>query len=498
MSSLARSALGGVASNWAGSAVLILAQIASTAVTARLIAPHEFGAYATAQAAAGIAGYFTMNAIGSGLLRRSRLGPSTVGTATVLSLASSAVVAVAVWAGASPWAHSWGVPDAARVVRVIAISLFLTSAATVPAALIRRRLRFGTAVVVETGSQVIALAAGVVLAFHLHSALALALGQVVGASALLVGSVGMTKGELRLGFDRGDAREVFTFAGQVSVLNFSSYLANTAPGWFVARVFGASVLGLYSRASLIVGLPLTYLITSVMKVLYPIYGRVRDDVVRTKILLDEGLTLTTGFVWPLFALVAGASPLVVRILLGERWHSAAPLVALTALIACGDIGCGLLTNAAEAFGWMRLVAMRQIAFFSGVAATLATVHVARLGLNWVLVGVAASQWAAYILTLVPFVRLRFLRARSVAVAQAIHAGVALAAYGVVVACVRAVEGAPLAVQAVTVAVVATAVYATILVSRSWYPAGRVLGRRLAQVAPAAIGWPLLRLKASAR
>ena len=81
MSSLTRSALGGVAWTWAGSGVLVVAQIASTAATARLVAPREFGVYATAQAAAGIAGYFTMGALGSGLQRRSQLGEKTAGTA---------------------------------------------------------------------------------------------------------------------------------------------------------------------------------------------------------------------------------------------------------------------------------------------------------------------------------------------------------------------------------------------------------------------------------
>ena len=121
--SLTKSALGGVAWNSAGSAVLVLAQIASTIATARLVSPHEFGFYATAQAAAGVVGYvFTISALGSGIQRRSRLGEKTVGTALTLSLASSLVVGGGLFAGASLWARVWGVPEAAAVVRVIALT----------------------------------------------------------------------------------------------------------------------------------------------------------------------------------------------------------------------------------------------------------------------------------------------------------------------------------------------------------------------------------------
>jgi O-antigen/teichoic acid export membrane protein len=476
--SLTKSALEGVAWNSTGSAVLIIAQIASTAATARLVAPREFGVYATAQAAAGLAGYFTMNAIGSGLLRRSQLGSKTIGTAIILSLASSTIVSLGLWLGASPWAHAWGVPEAAEIVRVVAITLFLTSAATVPVALIRRRLHFGTAAIIETVAAVIGLAGGVALAIELHSALALALGQAVGAAALLVGASVIARDELRLSFERAEARELFTFASQVSVLGFGAYVTLTAPSWFAARIFGPFTLGLYSRASMIVFLPLTYIATSITKVLYPLYGRVREDAVRTRILLDDALTLTTGFLWPAFALVAGASPVIVAVLLGARWHGAAPLVALFALIACGNLPCVLLTNAAEALGWMRLIAVQQIALFAGVAATLAIVRVAGLSLNWVLAGVAVSQWVAYAVTLTRFVRRELLDIRSLLRGHSIHAGMALAVYGIAVVCARAVRGAPVTIRVLLLTTVAVVVCSAFVAARSRFPAGRVLQQRL--------------------
>ena len=476
--SMTRRALGGVAWNGAASVVLVVAQIASTAVTARLLAPREFGVYATAQAAASLVGYFTMAAVGPGLQRRSRLGEKTVGTAMALSLVSSLLATIALWLGASPWARAWGVPDAATTVRVIAIALFLVSAATVPVALIRRRLHFGRAAIVETSSLVIGLAAGVALATQLHSAVALALGQTVWGATLLVAAGVIARDELRLSFDRTEARELFTFASQVSVLGFGSYVTITAPSWFAARAFGASVLGLYSRAYLIVYLPVAYASTSIFKVIYPLYGRIREDLARTKILVDEALTLTTGIAWPLFALVAGASPVIVRLLLGPRFDGAAPLVALFALGACANIPSGLLTNAAEAFGWMRVIATMQIMFFAGVAATLITVYFADLGLNWLLGGVAASQWGAYALTLQPFIRRRFVDRRRVLRSQLIHGAVAVVAFGGAMACAQILAGSALLAQVAGQIAVGAAVVGTIVLGRSWIPATQVLARRI--------------------
>jgi lipopolysaccharide exporter len=484
LTSLTRSALGGVAWNSAGSVILVVAQIASTAATARLVAPREFGLYATAQAATGVFGYFTMSALGSGLQRRSRLGEKTVGTALSLSLVSSFVVGGALFFAASLWARAWGVPDATATVRVVALTLILASAAIVPLALIRRRLEFSRAATIETGSQVLAMGGGVALAIAAHSALALAAGQAVGAATLLVIAGAMVRDDLRLSFDRADARELFTFASQVGALGFVAYLVITVPAWFTARAFGASMLGVYSRASLIVDLPATYVTTSIFKVLYPLYGRVRDDLTRVKTLLNEGLTLTTGLVWPFFGLVAGAAPVIVSVVLGSRWDAASPLLPLFALAACAYIPCGLLTNAAEARGWMRIIAARECVFFAGVVATLFTVHVADLGLSWLLAGVAASQWATYLLTLSPFVRRDLIDGSTTLRVQGIHAAVGVAAYGAAAACVRATDGTSLAVQVLALVGISAAVYGALVACRGWFPAGRILGRRLVQVMPA--------------
>lgn len=241
--SLARSALSGVAWNWAGAAILIVAQIASTAVTARLVAPREFGIYATAQAASAFASYFTLIGVGPGLQRRSALGEKTVGTALSISLVGSLLVAVALALSAPVWARAWGIPDAATVVRIIALTLLLTSAAIVPVALLRRLLQFRRAAVVETLSVIVGLAVGVILAIQLHSAVALASGQAFGAATLLTTSALIVRNELRLSFDRVDARELFGFASRVGGLNFLSYFTSTAPSWYAAQCSGRRCSG---------------------------------------------------------------------------------------------------------------------------------------------------------------------------------------------------------------------------------------------------------------
>lgn len=113
-SSLSAVALRGVALNWVGAVVLVIGQIVSTVITARLVDPAGFGAYATAQAAAGFLGYFTLMGLGPGVQRRERLGPKTLPTALVLSGAAAALVSAVLFAAAEPWSRAWGSPTRNR------------------------------------------------------------------------------------------------------------------------------------------------------------------------------------------------------------------------------------------------------------------------------------------------------------------------------------------------------------------------------------------------
>jgi O-antigen/teichoic acid export membrane protein len=481
MSSLTRHALGGVAWNYAGAVVLVLTQIVSTVVTARVVSPREFGAYAAAQAAGGIFGYFSLSAVGQAVLRRSELAKGTVGSATAISVLAGALVAAAMWLIAIPWAAAWHVPAAARVVHVLAFTVFLNAVAVMPLTLLRRSLRFRAAAVTETVTQVLGAAAGVTLAVQLHSAFALALGQCAAAATLVLAAGVLARRQLEMRLSWREGKGLATFAGQVTAINFGSYLMNIAPSWYAARAYGARTLGFYSRAGLIVGLPLTYLSSGLMKVLYPLYGRLRSDESRVKLMLEEALALTTGLLWPVLGFIAGAAPVIVSLLLGPRWEQVAPLLALFALAACADLACSLLTNAGEALGWMRTIWNRQIALLGALTLVVGVVHVAGLGVVALVAGVAVAQWLTYGLTVHAFVRRRFLDGRSATTTNLAHAGAAAMAFGVAALTARFLADDSLGIRVLGELAAALIVCGGLVAMRSWFPAGRILARRLEQV-----------------
>lgn len=483
MTSLTRSALSGVVWNWAGSGVVILAQVGSTAATARLVSPAEFGVYATAQAAAGFAGYLTMMAVGHDLQRRSELKASTIGTAFSISLAASAAIAAAFLIGAEAWADLWGVPKAAPVVRIFSIVVFFTSVSAVPLGMLRRNLAFRRAAAAETTSLVFGLAVGVALAAMHHSAAALAIGQAAGSLLLASSATLATWRVLRPRLHPRELGHLSTFGAQIGALGLVAYVANTAPSWFAATLFGPALLGVYSRAYLIVALPGTYISASILKVVYPMYGHVRDNQAQLRVLITEAITLTTGTVWPLFALVAGAAPVLVEVLLGDRWTDAAPYVTLVAVGICAYIPTELLTNAAEALGWIHVATVRRFIYLTAVSFWLLAGFVIDASLGSVLGGIAATQWLLYALTLWTFSQRGLIVRRHLFRTHVIHVTAAAAACFAAAGVTLAVSATPLALQALFVGATGALTVLILAASESRYPASRLLWARVVTAFP---------------
>jgi PST family polysaccharide transporter len=476
MPSLTRSALSGVAWNWGGMLVVVIVQIASTAATARLVSPHQFGLYAVGQGAGGIAGYFCLSTVAQGLQRRVKLGPDTIGSAYLICLVAGITVALIMVAAGSVIASVWGVEGAASVVRIFGIATFLQSGAVVPVALLRRDLRFRRAAAIETATTVLTISFSVAMAAAHHSAEAMAVGQAGGALLFLVVAQVATGKAPVLRYDAADGRELLTFSGQVSGIGLAAFLTASLPGIFIGRLFGADTLGLYSRAYMLCALPATYGSSGIYKVVYPLYGKLRDEPKRVRILLDEALVVATGIGWPAFGLLAGFAPIAVRVVLGPDWIPAEDLLPLCAAGVVAFIPVGLLTNFAEALGWMRILAVREVATGALVLVALSVGAALSVSVEGLLVGVAIATWAAYFIVIRPFFRADLLDVGRVSREQGIHGAFAVAAYLVALAVASAAANIPLVLQAALAALTGLAILALALNPRS--PAGKIVRRRL--------------------
>lgn len=330
--------------------VLAISQLVYTSLTARLVSPREFGYYAIAQALASLAGYASLASLGSAVMRHPH-GAGLRRAAVSLSCTSGIVVGGIVALVGGFWANAWGIPGAADASRLAGACVAVSPVMAVMSGLQRRVLRFRYASAMELAGALAGFASGLALAVSRHDALALLAGQAI---AIAVTTVACVPGSRQPDSD-GDPitwRHLAGFATNVSAQNFVYFIIYSLPQFSIARTAGAAQLGSYSRANVLVTLPLTQLARAVSRVLYPIWAR-RDSPKQirgpfTDVLVGASLVGTLGF----GALFGAATP-ITRLLLGSSFHGVDDLVRILTLFGILNLQFSISGSLQEASRWMR-------------------------------------------------------------------------------------------------------------------------------------------------
>jgi lipopolysaccharide exporter len=475
--SLAQQSVRGAAWNYGGSAVVIVGQLAYTALTARLISPADFGAYATAQALLMLVGYLTLATVGNAIIRQPSINRQIVGTGLVLSGGAGLAVSLLVLIAAGPWADLWRSPGAESLLRLFAPQVFLAALAIVPLGLLRRDLRFRAASLIETASILAGFALGAVLALELRDANALVLGQVANSAMLVTLSVLATRSQLGLAWSRTWGRSLFSFSAQVSLQNLGHYVNNTLPSLAVSRTLGQATLGFFSRGSLLVGLPQTFLVQGISKTLYPIYPRFRDDERESRRMMVDVTSVTTTMIWPLFAALAGLAPLVVDVLLGSQWTPVAAVIGPLCLYAMANIAYSIFAPFAESYGYLRLIWVVQACWTTALVVAIGIAVVENVGMRGIVLVAVAVQIPAHALQVALLARRRVVDALGTLRMELWSGAIAAVWYAATVLATHLLSETDTAIR-----IAASGCVVGLLVISTWLalpllPAGRALSRR---------------------
>ena len=132
---------------------------------------------------------------------------------------------------------------------------------------------------------------------------------------------------------------------------------------------------------------------------------------------------------------------------------------------------------------MRLVWRWQVVYLTVLVASTTLVYAFGLSLNELLVGVAAAQWAGYGLAVITFVRRNALDSGLVATSHIVHGLTAIVVFASSAWCAYVVRDADVGVQVSAELAVTVGCALTLFLARRWFPASRVLERRMAQAMP---------------
>lgn len=339
---------------WGGlsTGVNVLFQLVFMAVMARLLDPVDFGLIAIANVMLRFLTYFAQLGVGPALIQKPELTDGDVRAALSVSLGISALCTVVAIIAAPFIAGYFIMPMLEPVIQALSINFLLGGLSAVSMSLLRRDMRFKHAAIVDTIAYVLGYGLiGITLAYLDFGVWAL-VGAVLSQSTLSASlSYLFSRHEFGWRHHKHQRAHFFSFGARYSVIGFIEFLSGSLDSLIIGKFFGAPTAGVYGRASLLTQLPVQQPANIITRALFPIISRLGDQrqiaslQVSALVLGSYGLAVSLGMI--------AAAPDVVRVLLGDKWLEAIPILQILALAVAPQYLSHLVGVTLDAMGELK-------------------------------------------------------------------------------------------------------------------------------------------------
>jgi O-antigen/teichoic acid export membrane protein len=376
--------LRGVGWKFASQTFLQLSRIVIGVVLARLLTPHDYGLAAMALVFSSLVLVFSDLALGAALVQRRTLSEQDRSTVFWTGLGAGLTFTL-IGVGLSwPLAWAFGEPDVQPLFAALSLSFLVNSLGTTQKALLTREMNFRSVelrlIVGTLGGGLV----GIALAARGFGPWAI-IGQQLALAALATALLWLVSPwRPRLTFSGASLRRLGGFSGNVLGTRLFYYLHENAASLLIGRFLGAGAFGLFSVAYTIILTPFSRIAIPVGEVLFPAFSRLQDEPERVARMWVRGIRILAALCVPATAGVVIVAPELVRVLLGERWEDAVPVLQILAWV-------GLL-QALQSWNGGILMALDRARTLFRYTVVFFAVHVVAfaVGLQWGIVGVAAA------------------------------------------------------------------------------------------------------------
>ncbi len=355
--------------------------VASVVLARWYITPEQLGQFSIAFAAVSLIAFLQDFGVTRYINGERELTPEKLQTAFTVSVAFAWGIALLAILAAWPIAMFYGDPGMLTIALVIAGSYMLVPLAIVPQATCQRRMDYRSNTMIEVGSAIANAATALTLAIMGHGALALAWGAFAQQAARLAVSQWRAGGMLPWPLRIRAAQPILAIGGANTVQVMCSSLSARAPELVIGRMIDNAAVGLFARASGL-ALQLRLLISgAVTGVFYPAFRRVRDNGEPLGPPYLRVMAAYTGVTWPAMAGIAVLAEPLIRLLYGERWLAAAPLLTWIALSQICYVALPLYADLPLLLGKLKPLMRRMI--LDTILSVMLIALTAPFGLEWV-------------------------------------------------------------------------------------------------------------------
>ncbi len=318
--------------------VVRLSGFVTIAILTRLISPEDFGVVAAAATITPLVLLLADLGLSTYIVQADQVDSRTLSTGFWFSVVAGVVLAGGMAFLAPLLAAAFNIEGSTDVLRAMSLSVLLTVLASVPTALLRRRMQFKLIAVQATIAAVVAQVVAVVLALAHTGAWALVAQLLVSQAVMAVLAWRAARWRPTREFSGTMFRTMARFGGQVVAVDVVATMRVAGEAAIISHALGPAALGFLSIAQRLVQVAQDVGATALVPVSTVVFAKVREsrDRLRAGYLRRSAHRVRGG--GALLTLVAVAAPLLVPMIFGPGWEESVPVAQALAVAAILVLG----------------------------------------------------------------------------------------------------------------------------------------------------------------
>jgi PST family polysaccharide transporter len=360
-------------------------------VLARLLGPETFGIVGMAMLVVILATLIVQETFAEALVQRATLEPGHKDAVFALLIAVAVPLALITGLLGEPLAVLFNQPMVAELMWWLAPAVVLEALSAVPAALLRREMRFRPLALRTSVSLAAGGAVGIGMALQGQGAWGLVgqhLTQAAVQSLIVWSACGWRPG---FAVRRRCLDDVVAYGVKVLGIRFLNYANLHGPRYVVGVFLGPVGVGLYQMATKLLITVKAALINPVASVAMPAAAGIQNDRERVARLMVTSTGYLALISFPTFLGLAAIAPELIPFLMGDDWSGAVPaiqILAVSGVPTAITVVNGAIMRAMNRAGSQLLLGLITLVLTFALLGGLA-----RFGLAYVALAVLIAAWA---------------------------------------------------------------------------------------------------------
>ena len=300
-------------------------------VLSRLLTPAEVGIFSITATLITLAAIFREFGVSSYLRQVKELTQENARSALGLIISAAWLMGLGLYFLSAFIANFYNQEGIKSVLTILATSFFVIPFVSYLNALMTRDMMAGKQAIIGLISSLVYGATSIIFAMQGLSYMALAWANLVNVSVQLVLLILMKPVGTSLKPSFTGWGPIARFGSGTALSGFASLTNDAMPELVLGKILGPYYVGIFSRANGLVGMFQQLIGPTVGYIALPLIAKKHHANESLVPVIAKGTSYLTGVAWPIFGFVAVFAEEIIRILYGDQWLPAAPLVTVICL-----------------------------------------------------------------------------------------------------------------------------------------------------------------------